>query len=534
MAKNNRVYLYDSTLRDGAQTSTVNFSAHNKITIAKLLDELGIDFIEGGWPGANPTDDKFFSELPILKKSQFVAFGMTRKPNIQAIKDENLNMVINSNVSTICLVGKCWDFHLSNALSVSLQENLAMIADSIQLIVKKKKQAIFDAEHFFDGYKANPKFAMEVISTAYKSGAKSIVLCDTNGGTLPYEIYDIICEVTKKIPGENLGIHCHNDTGNAVANSLMAVQAGVRQVQGTINGLGERCGNANLISIIPTLILKMGYDCGINEIQLRNLLKTSRFLDDLLNKESDKFAPYIGKFAFAHKGGLHVSAVLKNAQCYEHIDPQLIGNHRKIMVSDQAGKSNIINRLKEIGLINDAENFGDKISDLVNKVKELEAMGYAYDSADASFEILAKKTLSIVPNFFDVTSFRVEDSRTENKKHQIVTSANAIVKIKIGEKNILSVAEGIGPINALDKAMKKSLTKKYPQLKNIILTDYKVRILNPSDGTSALTRVQIESQDKITNKKFTTIGVSKNIIDASFIALHDSLVFYLLKAPFSN
>jgi 2-isopropylmalate synthase len=529
MAKNNRVYLYDSTLRDGAQTSTVNFSAHNKNTISRLLDDLGIDFIEGGWPGANPTDDKFFCDLPILKKSQFVAFGMTRKPNIQAIKDQNLNIVINSNVSTICLVGKCWDFHLTNALKVSLQENLAMISDSISLIIERKKQAIFDAEHFFDGYKANPEFAMEVISTAYKSKARWIVLCDTNGGSLPYEIFDIVSEVIKKIPGENLGIHCHNDTGNAVANSLMAVKAGVRQVQGTINGLGERCGNANLISIIPTLILKMGYDCGINETQLKNLLKTSRFLDDLLNKEADKFAPYIGKFAFAHKGGLHVSAVLKNPQCYEHVDPQLVGNHRKIMVSDQAGRSNIVNRLKEIGLIKDEENLGDKISDLVNKVKELEAMGYAYDSADASFEILAKKTLSIVPDFFEVISFRVTDSRSQNKNNEIVTIAKAIIKIKIGDKDLLTSAEGIGPVNALDKAIKKSLTKKYPQLKNIILTDYKVRILNPSEGTSALTRVQIESQDKITNKKFTTIGVSKNIIDASFIALRDSLVFYLLK-----
>ena len=527
--KNTRIYLYDSTLRDGAQTSTVNFSTHNKNTIAKLLDNLGIDFIEGGWPGANPTDDKFFDDLPKLTNSKFVAFGMTRKANISASNCPSLSAVVNSNASTICLVGKCWDFHLKNALNISSQENLAMIEDSIKLIIKKNKQAIFDAEHFFDGYKANPQFAIDVIKTAYDAGAKWIVLCDTNGGTLPLEVFKIVSEITKIIPGENLGIHCHNDTGNAVANSLMAIEAGVRQVQGTINGLGERCGNADLISIIPTLILKMGYDCGINQIQLKNLLKTSRYLDDLLNKESNKFAPYVGKFAFAHKGGLHVSAVLKNAQCYEHINPELIGNHRKIMISDQAGRSNIINRLKEIGLITNQEKIDDKISDLVNKVKELESIGYAFDSADASFEILAKRTLSIIPNFFEVKNFRVVDSRDQNKNHEIITVAEAIVKIKIGDKNQIAVAEGIGPVNALDKALKKSLTKKYPLLKNIILTDYKVRILNPTDGTTAITRVQIESQDKNTQKKFTTIGVSKNIIDASFIALQDSLIFYLLK-----
>lgn len=524
-----RVFIYDSTLRDGAQTSTVNFSCSNKNTIAKHLDELGIDFIEGGWPGANPTDDNFFANLPKLNNSKFVAFGMTRKSGISANNDPNLNQVINSNVDNICLVGKSWDFHLKAALKISEEENLKMIEDSIKLIIKKNKTAMFDAEHFFDGFKANQSFAIKVIKKAYESGARWIILCDTNGGTLPSEIKDIVKAVVKHIPGDHLGIHCHNDTGNAVANSIMAVEAGVRQVQGTINGLGERCGNANLTSIIPILILKLGFDVGIKNEQLKNLVKTSNFLDDLLNKESDKFAPFVGKFAFAHKGGLHVSAVLKNAQCYEHINPELVGNHRKIMVSDQAGRSNIINRLKEIKLIKNDNEVSDKVLDLVNQVKDLEALGYAYDSADASFEILAKKSISTIPNFFEVIHFRVVDAKVDDKKDNYSTIAEAIVKIKIANKKTIAIAEGIGPVNALDKALKKVLTKKYPQLKNIVLSDYKVRILNPSLGTSAITRVQIESQDKLTNQKWITIGVSQNIIDASFIAMQDSIIYYLMK-----
>jgi 2-isopropylmalate synthase len=521
----NRVYLYDSTLRDGAQTSTVNFSSHNKIAIADKLDELGIDMIEGGWPGANPTDDIFFKNLPKLKKSKFVAFGMTRKSGISASNDNNLRLVIDSPVDMICLVGKCWDFHLINALKISEQENLLMIKDSIQLIKSKNKEAIFDAEHFFDGYKSNPEFAIRAIKTAFDAGARWIVLCDTNGGTLPWEIEKIINQITKHIPGENLGIHCHNDTGNAVANSLIAVQSGVRQVQGTINGLGERCGNADLISIIPSLIFKMGFDLGIDP---KNLVKTSRFLDEILNKEENKFAPYVGKFAFAHKGGLHVSAVLKNSESYEHIKPELVGNQRMIMISDQAGRSNIVNRLKELKLISNEQESNEKILKLVNKVKELEATGYAYDSADASFEILAKNQLSIIPKFYEIINFRVVDSRIKENNDEIITIAEAIVKLKINNKTSISASEGIGPVNALDKALKKALSKKYPQLKNIILSDYKVRILNPSQGTLAMTRVQIESQDKKTNQKWTTIGVSKNIIDASFIAMNESIIFYLL------
>ncbi len=523
-----RVYLYDSTLRDGAQTSTVNFGVRDKIEISKVLDSLAIDYIEGGWPSANPTDDEFFSDLPKLKQSQFTAFGMTRRNGVSAANDAGLNALTNANVKAVCIVGKTWDFHLKHALQISEAENLEMISDSIKHIVKKKKEAMFDAEHFFDGYKANPKFALQAIKTAYEAGARWIVLCDTNGGTLPSEIGKIVKEITKHIPGENLGIHCHNDTGNAVANSLAAVESGVRQIQGTLNGLGERCGNANLVSIIPTLILKMGYDVGINEKQLKNLVHASHFLDDLLNKERDKFAPYVGKYAFAHKGGLHVSAVAKNPTSYEHIAPEKVGNERLIMISDQAGRSNILSRLKDMGLELRDEVKANQITDLVNQVKELEAKGYAYDAADASFEILAKKSLSSVPNFFDLVGFRVLDERKFDAKGRIVTIAEATIKIKIGNKTTMAVAEGNGPVNALDKALRKSLSRKYPSLKDIRLTDYKVRILTPSDGTQAITRVQIESSDSSGNK-WTTIGVSENIVDASFRALHDSITYRLLK-----
>ena len=528
MTKKPRVYLYDSTLRDGAQTSTVNFGVRDKIEIAKTLDSLGIDYIEGGWPGANPTDDEFFSNLPKLKKSQFSAFGMTRRSGISASNDAGLNALINSDVKSVCIVGKTWDFHLKHALHIEEEENLKMISDSIKHIVEKKKEAMFDAEHFFDGYKANSKFALRAAKTAFEAGARWVVLCDTNGGSLPSEISKIVKEVTKIIPGENLGIHCHNDTGNAVANSLVAVESGVRQVQGTLNGLGERCGNANLVSIIPTLMLKMRYDVGISDDQLKNLVHASHFLDDLLNKERDKFAPYVGKYAFAHKGGLHVSAVAKNPTSYEHIEPEKVGNERLIMISDQAGRSNILSRLKDMGLELRDEVKASQITDLVNKVKELEGKGYAYDAADASFEILAKKSLSVVPNFFDLMGFRVLDERKFDAKGRVVTIAEATIKIKIGNKITLAVAEGNGPVNALDKALRKSLSRKYPVLKDVRLTDYKVRILTPSDGTQAITRVQIESADSAGNK-WTTIGVSENIVDASFRALHDSITYRLMK-----
>lgn len=523
-----RVYLYDSTLRDGAQTSTINFNAKDKYDIALILDKLGIDYIEGGWPGANPTDDEFFANLPKLHKSKFTAFGMTNRSGTAPENDPGLNALINSDALSVCIVGKSWKFHLEHALHISPEENYKMISGSIKHIVNKGKEAMFDAEHFFDGYKDDKEFALKCAISAYENGARWVVLCDTNGGTLPSEIFQIVSEVKKYIPGENLAIHCHNDTGNAVANSIAAVEAGVRQIQGTINGLGERCGNANLISLIPTLMVKMGFDVGINQDQLKNLVKTSRFLDELINKDPNRFAPYVGEFAFAHKGGLHVSAIAKNPKSYEHIDPEVIGNQRKILVSNQSGRSNIIDRLKSIGL-HEGDNIKySQISDLVNEVKELESKGYAYDEADASFEILAKKKLSIIPNFFELINYRVLSERRFNAQGDLVNISEATVKVRVNNQEILTVSEGNGPVNALDGALRKALAKDYPQLNNIRLTDYKVRILTPTAATQAITRVQIESADESDNK-WVTIGVSANILDASYNALFDSITYKLMR-----
>ena len=518
-----RIYLYDSTLRDGAQTSTVNFNVQNKIDLSFALDKLGIDYIEGGWPGANPTDDNFFAKLPSLQNSQFVAFGMTKKNGISAENDPGLNALTNSSASAVCIVGKSWDFHLKNALQITSQENEQIILQSLQHIVAKKKLAMFDAEHFFDGYKANPGFALQVLKTAYQANPRWIILCDTNGGTLPSEIKSIVLEVVKHLPGSQLGIHCHNDTGNAVANSIMAVEAGVCQVQGTINGLGERCGNANLISLIPTLSLKMGYDLG--KINLKKLVPISKLLDDILNKASDDFAPYVGKFAFAHKGGLHVSAVNKNPQSYEHINPDLVGNQRQILVSDQAGRSNIIARLQTLGF--DKNYSAEKVNQLVSLVKQQESLGYSYDTADASFALLTCKFLDNLPNFFELISFKVQDEKKLTDRNVFAINSEAVIKIKINQKTIIKVAEGNGPVNALDKALRKSLIFKYKILKHIKLIDYKVRILTSQKGTKAITRVQIQSLDTITGKTWQTIGVAENILDASFLALQDSIIYRL-------
>lgn len=524
-----RIYLYDSTLRDGAQTQGVDFSAVDKQEISKQLDELGIDYIEGGWPGANPTDDAFFADLPKLKKSKMVAFGMTRKAGKSAANDPGLNALVNSGVKSICIVGKSSEFHVRDALGVSLKENLEMISDSISYLKKKGIEVMFDAEHFFDGYKENPKYALETAKAAYASGARWVVLCDTNGGVLPYEVEAAVKEVIKHIPGENLGIHCHNDTENAVANSIAAVRAGVRQVQGTVGGYGERCGNTNLITMIPTLTLKMGYDVGISPASMKKLTKISNALDDRLNRPRYRHAAYVGASAFAHKGGLHVSAVVKHPKAYEHINPEDIGNERVILVSDQAGRSNIVNRLKALGVeINaDDKKMRDKINALVDEIKEREKQGYAYDSADASFEMLARRFLGQVPDYFDLRSFRVIDERRWNAKGQLVTMSEAKIKMVLDEKEKLEVAEGNGPVNALNKALKKALSRKYKQLNDIKLRDYKVRILKPERGTGAVTRVQIESSDRKTGERWTTIGVSENIIDASYNAMFDSFVYRL-------
>jgi len=524
--RDNRVYIFDTTLRDGAQTQGVDFNPSDKEFIARELDLIGVDYIEGGWPGANPTDDAFFNSNLKLTRSKLTAFGMTRRPGRSADNDPGLNALLNSTASAVCMVGKTWDFHVDVALEIEHQENINMIFDSISVSKDRVGEVMFDAEHFFDGYKANPEFALSCLKAAYDGGARWIVLCDTNGGTLPHEIDKIIRAVCTQIPGDHIGIHAHDDTGNAVANSLAAVRAGARQVQGTLNGLGERCGNANLISVIPSLMLKMGYETGISTDNLRSLTHVSRMLDERLNRQPIRSAPYVGDSAFAHKGGLHVSAVEKDPRTYEHIEPDAVGNKRQVVVSDQSGRANILARFREIGLDIDAAD--KNVTRLVEIVKAQEFEGYAYDGAEASFELLARRTLGTVPGYFRCTSFRVIDERRWNTNNDLVTLSEATVKLEVGAKAFMTVAEGNGPVNALDAAMRKVLLPIYPVLEGLRLIDYKVRILSPGDGTRAITRVMIESADS-EGHHWSTVGVSANIIDASYNALRDSLVYKLYR-----
>ncbi len=521
-----RIYLYDSTLRDGAQTQGVDFSPADKVTIAEELDRLGIDYVEGGWPGSNPTDDAFFAAPPPFKRSRLTAFGMTRRADHSTDNDPGLNAILSVGVDTVCIFGKTWDFQVTTSLGIELEENVTMIADSIRFAAGKVDEVMFDAEHFFDGYKADADYALGCVKAAFEAGARWIVLCDTNGGTLPGEIGEIVTAVAEHIPGGNLGIHCHDDMGSAVANSLIAVEAGVRQVQGTLNGLGERCGNANLVSIIPTLMLKMGYRTGITADDLTHLTHVSRLLDEHLNRAPDRSAPYVGESAFAHKGGIHASAVEKDPRCYEHVVPDLIGNRRHIVVSDQSGRSNILAQFRDIGLDMDPKD--PKVADLVGTVKEREYNGYAYDGAEASFELLARRALGEIPEYFSCRNFRVIDERRWSARGDLITLSEATVKLTVNGKSYMNVAEGNGPVNALDAALRGVLIPIYPQLEDLRLVDYKVRILTPGEGSGAVTRVMIESADGH-GEHWSTVGVSANIIDASYNAMHDSIVYKLYR-----
>src|SRR3954466_13600946 len=440
MSDDKRVYLFDTTLRDGAQTQGVDFNVGDKQALAAALDRLGVDYIEGGWPGANPTDDAFFGSKPRFHRAKFVAFGMTRRPGRSAANDPGLSALLNAKTHAICMVGKSWDFHVDVALGIPRAENVAMIAESVAHAKDRCAEVMFDAEHFFDGYKSNPSYALECAEAAYKAGARWIVLCDTNGGTLPHEIERIVGEVTRKIPGSHLGIHCHNDTENAVANSLAAVRAGVRQVQGTLNGLGERCGNANLVSLLPTLMLKLGFKTGVDRAGLAHLTQISHMVDERLNRAPNRHAAYVGESAFAHKGGLHVSAIEKDPATYEHIKPEAVGNHRRILVSDQAGRSNILNRCREIGL--KVPRDAGRVAALVDLVKTREFEGYAYDGAEASFELLARRHLDEVPDYFQVKSFRVIDERRWNAKGELVTLSEATVGVSVDGNVEMTVADG--------------------------------------------------------------------------------------------
>jgi 2-isopropylmalate synthase len=523
-----RLYLYDTTLRDGAQTRGVDFSLEDKTLIAEQLDMLGIDYIEAGYPGANPTDTKLFAETRPLAHAKLTAFGMTKRPGRSLANDPGFQASLAAKASAICLVAKTWDFHVDVVLGISLEENVEAIAESVAAVVASEREALVDCEHFFDGYKANPEYALLCAKTAQAAGAAWIVLCDTNGGTLPDEVESIVAAVVKQIPGDRLGIHAHNDTGNGVANSLAAVRAGVRQIQGTLNGLGERCGNANLTSIIPTLMLKPDFaerfETGVTPDKLRTLTHASRTLDEVLNRAPDRHAPYVGDAAFAHKGGIHVSAVQKDPRTYEHVPPEMVGNRRKLLVSDQAGRANILAELDRIGMSVPKDD--PRIARLLDEVKEREAKGYAYEAADASFELLARRILGNLPQFFEVESFRVMVERRHNALGELVTVSEATVKVRIDGESVMNAGEGNGPVHALDNALRKDLGRYQRYISDLDLVDYKVRVL--TGGTAATTRVLIESRDGKGNRWF-TVGVSPNIVDASFEALLDSINYKLIR-----
>jgi 2-isopropylmalate synthase len=526
-----RLYLFDTTLRDGAQTQGVDFSVADKRRIAALLDELGIDYLKGGYPGANDTDTSFFGDTPRLEGARLTAFGMTKRAGRSTSNDPGFQAVVQSAAPAVCLVAKAWDYHVRVALGITNEENLAGVTESVAAVKAAGKEPMIDCEHFFDGYKANPDYALAVARTAWEAGARWVVLCDTNGGTMPHEVEAIVASVTKVVPGDHLGIHTHNDTEQAVANTLAAVRAGCRQIQGTLNGLGERCGNANLTSLIPTLVLKPGFrdafTTGIAAYKLPKLAQVSRILDEILNRAPNRQAPYVGESAFATKAGIHASAILKEPETYEHVSPESVGNQRRVLVSNQAGRSNVVSELERLGI---AMPKGDeRIGRLLDEVKAREALGYAYEGADASFELLARRLMGEVPEYFRVDGFRVIVEKRHNALGKIVTVSEASVRVFIaGEAEpIWSVAEGNGPVNALDRAFRKDLGRYQGHFDTVELVDYKVRIL--TGGTEAVTRVLVESRDTATNLRWHTVGVSSNIVDASFEALVDSITWKLVR-----
>ncbi|MBM2292836.1 citramalate synthase [Sulfitobacter pseudonitzschiae] len=530
-----RLYLFDTTLRDGQQTQGVQFSTDEKITIARALDSLGIDHIEGGWPGANPTDSAFFDAAP-QTRATMTAFGMTKRNGMSAENDDVLAAVLNANTPAVCLVGKTHDFHVETALGITLDENTDNIAKSVAHLVAQGREAIFDAEHFFDGYKANRDYALTAIRAAYDAGARWIALCDTNGGTLPADVGRITAQVIDAgIPGDQLGIHTHNDTENAVACALAAVDAGARQIQGTLNGLGERCGNANLTTLIPILLLKEPYasrfETGVPPEALENLTRISRMLDEILNRVPQKQAAFVGASAFAHKAGLHASAIAKDPTTYEHIDPARVGNTRIIPMSNQAGQSNLRERLTGMGLAVDRAD--PALGRILDRIKTREAEGYSYDTAQASFELLAREELGQLPEFFEVKRYRVTVERRKNKYDKMISLSEAVVVVKVDGEKLLSVSESMdetggdrGPVNALSKALSKDLGRYSAHLEDLRLVDFKVRITQ--GGTEAVTRVIIDSEDG-QGRRWSTVGVSANIVDASFEALLDAIRWKLIR-----
>lgn len=512
-----QVEIYDTTLRDGAQREGITYSVKDKLKIAKKLDEFGIHYIEGGWPGSNPKDIEFFREIKKMKleNAKIAAFGSTRKANIPPEKDANLRELVNSGAPIATIFGKSWDFHVITALRTTLDENLRMISDSIKFLRENGMRVFYDAEHFFDGYKANPEYAMQTLKAAEKAGAEVIIPCDTNGGTLTFELEEIFKKVKEEIKTP-LGIHAHNDSELAVSNSIAAVKLGAVQVQGTINGYGERCGNANLCSVIPNLQLKLGIQCLPSE-NLKKLTEISHYVSEVANLAPDAHQPFVGKSAFSHKGGVHADAVRKDTRTYEHIDPELVGNKRKVLISELSGKSSVYHKIEQMMI---SEKIDAK--ELLDTVKMLEKNGYHFEAADASFELLTLRTLGKYRKPFELEGFRVivDQRRSE-------VAAEAIVKIKVGNQHIITAGEGNGPVNALDVALRKALAQAYPIIEKIKLVDYKVRVLDETEGTAAKVRVLIESA--MGEKRWGTIGVSTNIIEASYHALTDSIEYALLK-----
>ncbi len=522
---NKKIEIYDTTLRDGTQAEDFNLSVEDKVRITLKLDDLGVDYIEGGWPGSNPKDEQYFREIQnySLNHSRIAAFGSTHHARHHAHEDQNLRALVAAKTPVIIIFGKTWEIHVKDVLRISPERNLELIEDSLSWLRPQVQTLFYDAEHFFDGYKTDRDYALETLRRALAGGTDCLVLCDTNGGTMPYELTEIIQDVRKTLGDEvQLGIHCHNDAEVAVANSLSAVRAGVTHIQGTMNGFGERCGNANLCSVIPGLMLKMGYECTAGK-NLEKLTSASRFVSEIANLSHNKYQPYVGESAFAHKGGIHVSAVQRNPESYEHIRPELVGNIQRILISDLSGKSNILAKAKQFGL--DLESHDPVVLDIVAQLKELESQGFQFEGAEASFELLMRKALGTRRKYFDLLAFRVIDQKFKDNEP---TQAEATIKVRVSGHTEHTAAVGNGPVNALDNAIRKALEKFYPQLKEMTLQDYKVRVLPGSPGTEAKVRVLIESRDQ--HDKWGTVGLSNDIIEASWQALVDAICYKLLKS----
>ena len=518
---NNKIHLFDSTLRDGAQAQGISYSVEDKLKIVEALDKLGVSYIEAGNPGSNPKDMEFFRRLDDLqlKHAKIIAFGATRKVKSQAAEDKNLQSLLQAGTHAVCIFGKSWDYQVTDILRTTLAENLAMIADTIRYLKQHDKEVVFDAEHFFDGYKANPDYAIEVLQTAAQAGADCLVLCDTNGGSFPGEIYAITQQVRQQVRTA-IGIHCHNDSEMAVANSVLAVQAGATHVQGTINGIGERCGNANLCSILPNLQLKLGFDCVPAE-NMRHLTAVARYVSEIANVIHNEKAPYVGNDAFAHKGGMHIDAVNKNPVSYEHVDPAIVGNTRHILMSEVAGRSTLLKRINSIDPT--LEKNSPQTQTVLDKLKALEHEGYQFETAESSFELVVRKVLGKYQPFFELRDFKVIVSEPAEQG----INSSVMIKIAVGGQEEIMAAESVGPVSALDKAMRRALERFYPEIAEMRLTDYKVRVLDSDKASAAKVRVLIESSDSETS--WTTIGVSTDIIDASWRALVDAVEYKLLR-----